>query len=84
MFAATVAGQIIHPTRRLAPTTPHDLRRTFVSELIDLSDLATAKRLAGHARADQTAAYDRRHDRTRRRAAAMLTVPLRGRSRGAG
>ncbi len=61
----------------LAPTTPHDMRRTFISELISVADLSTAQRLAGHARADETAGYDVRPEATRRRAAESLHVPFR-------
>jgi integrase len=63
---------------RLAATgafAPHDCRRTWIGQLLDVTDLSTAKQLAGHARADTTAGYDRRPEANRRRAAAMLHVP---------
>ncbi|RFF31631.1 site-specific integrase [Wenzhouxiangella sediminis] len=41
--------------------SPHDLRRTFVSNLLAASqDLSAARRLAGHSSTDTTAIYDRR------------------------
>jgi len=50
----------------------HDGRRTFISELLDVTDLATAADLAGHASADQTRSYDRRGARAGRDAVARL------------
>lgn len=44
--------------------TPHDMRRTAISNLLDRGvDLATAARVAGHASTDTTAGYDRRGER---------------------
>ena len=50
-------------------------RRTWIRELLEVTDLSNARQLAGHARADTTAGYDRRPEASRRRAAAMLHVP---------
>lgn len=51
------------------PLSAHDLRRSFISDLLDAGvDLATAQRLAGHASAATTAKYDRRKARARQAA----------------
>ncbi len=53
--------------------TPHDLRRTFVTGLLDNGvDLNTARLLAGHENVETTARYDRRPERVQRRAVKRL------------
>ena len=56
--------------------TPHDLRRTFITTLLDEgNDIAVASRMAGHRNIATTARYDRRDERTNRDAAATIHVP---------
>jgi integrase/recombinase XerD len=51
----------------IAPCSPHDLRRTFVTRLLDQGvDFNTARQLAGHGHIQTTALYDRRHIKIQR------------------
>lgn len=57
--------------------TPHDMRRSFISDLLDEGvGLATVARQVGHSNVQTTARYDRREERALRDAAACLEVPI--------
>lgn len=59
--------------------SPHDLRRTFAGDLLDSGeDIATVKRMMGHANVNTTAGYDRRPAKAMKKAAGKLHVPYRG------
>ena len=56
--------------------TPHDLRRTFVSDLLDAGvDIVTVARMAGHSNVQTTARYDRRPEQVKQEASRLLRVP---------
>lgn len=58
---------------------PHDLRRTFIGDAIEASDLSTAQKLAGHAKPDTTAQYDRRGKKVQRDTVNKINVPYKKR-----
>jgi site-specific recombinase XerD len=60
----------------VALVSPHDLRRSFMSALLDAGpDLATDQALAGHTHIETTAPYDRRGERAKMAGIGRLPLP---------
>ena len=58
---------------KIEPCRPHDLRRTFVTHLLEAGiDINTARQLAGHSDIQTTARYDLRDERQQKKALRKL------------
>ncbi|MGW8285527.1 MAG: tyrosine-type recombinase/integrase [Candidatus Deferrimicrobiaceae bacterium] len=60
--------------------SPHDLRRTFASEMLNAGAyIATVQKMMGHVDPATTAWYDRRGEEAKRKAALLMHFPYMGR-----
>jgi site-specific recombinase XerD len=66
-------------TARVERFSSHDLRRSFVTHLLDAgADLAVAQKLAGHRQISTTAIYDKRGEFAKLKAAKLVRIPVGG------
>ncbi|NWJ98917.1 MAG: tyrosine-type recombinase/integrase [Chloroflexi bacterium] len=80
--AVTYILQKLAAQAGIAAFSPHDLRRSFISDLLDSgADIATAQKLAGHASVTTTTQYDRRGEVTKKKAAGLLHLPYQRRAK---
>lgn len=79
-LSARAIARLVERVRILAgvlPFTTHDLRRTFVGDLLDAGvDISVTQQMAGHRFVTTTQRYDRRPEEVKRKAAKTLHVPF--------
>lgn len=69
----TVVLEAICKRAAISGFTPHDLRRTFITQLLEKgADPLVVSKLAGHANVQTTMRYDRRGEQTKRDAVSLL------------
>lgn len=61
--------------------TPHDLRRTAISNLLDITDAVTVAKMAGHSSTATTQKYDKRGEERMIEALGKLHLPFRSSDR---
>ena len=65
---------------RVRPFSPHDLRRTAITNMLDRGgDLSVVQDIAGHSSISTTKIYDRRGEAAKRRTSALASLPYRRR-----
>ena len=79
MTGQAVLGALVKRVEqtKIADASPHDLRRSFITHLLDAgADALSVQKLAGHANTQTTLRYDRRDEKVKRKAVNLLYVPF--------